>query len=163
MVLPGAEKIMNQPETMLEDRVLAIEARVVALEKSIADLPEKSKQAKSFARDVSDSHLNFRMELLSMIEDHIEVLKLVHTMVGPTDRSKNKMVLSFIRRAESKLGHFQSRFSQLDETRSRLESGAPPKTSPSSLKLRVSLLKPSNLNQMLRSLRSVSWSNRQKA
>jgi hypothetical protein len=79
---------MNQPETLLENRVLSIEARVVALEKSIADLPEKSQQAKSFARDVSASNLNFRMELLSLIEDHIEVLKLVHTMVGPTDRSK---------------------------------------------------------------------------
>jgi hypothetical protein len=143
---------------MLEDRVLALEARVVALEKSIADLPEKSQQAKSFARDVSESHLNFRMELLSMIEDHIEVLKLVHTMVGPTDRSKNKMVLSYIRRAESKLGHFQARFTQLDETRKRLENGAPQKTPAQPSKLRaVSLFKPSTLNQLLRSL---SWSNR---
>lgn len=149
---------MNQPETMLEDRVLALEARVVALEKSIADLPEKSQQAKSFARDVSESHLNFRMELLSMIEDHIEVLKLVHTMVGPTDRNKNKMVLSYIRRAESKLGHFQARFTQLDETRKRLENGAPQKTPAQPSKLRaVSLFKPSTLNQLLRSL---SWSNR---
>jgi hypothetical protein len=143
---------------MLEDRVLALEARVVALEKSIADLPEKSQQAKSFARDVSESHLNFRMELLSMIEDHIEVLKLVHTMVGPTDRNKNKMVLSYIRRAESKLGHFQARFTQLDETRKRLENGAPQKTPAQPSKLRaVSLFKPSTLNQLLRSL---SWSNR---
>jgi hypothetical protein len=149
---------MNQPETMLEDRVLALETRVVALEKSIADLPQKSQQAKSFARDVSESHLNFRMELLSMIEDHIEVLKLVHTMVGPTDRNKNKMVLSYIRRAESKLGHFQARFTQLDETRKRLENGAPQKTPAQPSKLRaVSLFKPSTLNQLLRSL---SWSNR---
>jgi hypothetical protein len=149
---------MNQPETLLENRVLAIEARVVALEKSIAELPKKSQQAKSFARDVSASHLNFRMELLSMIEDHIEVLKLVHTMVGPTDRSKNKMVLSYIRRAESKLGQFQVRFTQLDETRQRLENNAPPKpvTRPSKLRS-ISLLKPSTLNQLLRSL---SWSNR---
>jgi hypothetical protein len=143
---------------MLEDRVLALETRVVALEKSIADLPQKSQQAKSFARDVSESHLNFRMELLSMIEDHIEVLKLVHTMVGPTDRNKNKMVLSYIRRAESKLGHFQARFTQLDETRKRLENGAPQKTPAQPSKLRaVSLFKPSTLNQLLRSL---SWSNR---
>jgi hypothetical protein len=149
---------MNQPETMLETRVLALEARVVALEKSIADLPGKSQQAKSFARDVSASHLNFRMELLSMIEDHIEVLKLVHTMVGPTDRSKNKMVLSYIRRAESKLGHFQARFTQLDETRKRLENGAPQKTPARPSKRRpMSLFKPSTLNQLLRSL---SWSNR---
>ena len=149
---------MNQPETMLETRVLALEARVIALEKSLADLPQKSQQAKSFARDVSDSHLNFRMELLSMIEDHVEVLKLVHTMVGPTDRSKNKMVLSYIRRAESKLGHFQSRFSQLDETRNRLENGVPQEPPARPLKQRaVSLFKPSTLNQLLRSL---SWSNR---
>jgi hypothetical protein len=149
---------MNQPETMFEERVLALEARVIALEKSIAELPEKSHQAKSYARDVSDSHLNFRMELLSMIEDHIEVLKLVHTMVGPTDRSRNKMVLSYIRRAESKLGQFQARFTQLDETRKQLEKGAPPKPpGPSAKPRRVSLLKPSTLNQLLR---SASWSNR---
>ena len=149
---------MNQPEIMLEDRVLALEARVIALEKSLADLPEKSQQAKSYARDVSDSHLNFRMELLSMIEDHVEVLKLIHTMVGPTDRSKNKMVLSYIRRAESKLGHFQSRFSQLDETRKQLENGAPQKSPAQPSRRRAaSLFKPSTLNQLLRSL---SWSNR---
>jgi hypothetical protein len=149
---------MNQPETLLENRVLALEARVIALEKTISDLPQKSQQAKSFARDVSASHLNFRMELLSMIEDHIEVLKLVHTMVGPTDRSKNKMVLSYIRRAESKLGQFQVRFTQLDETRQRLENGAPPKPAARPSKLRsVSLFKPSTLNQLLRSF---SWSNR---
>ena len=143
---------------MLEDRVLALETRVVELEKSIADLPQKSQQAKSFARDVSESHLNFRMELLSMIEDHIEVLKLVHTMVGPTDRSKNKMVLSYIRRAESKLGHFQARFTQLDETRKYLENGAPQKPPVQPSKRRaVSLFKPSTLNQLLRSF---SWSNR---
>lgn len=143
---------------MLESRLLALEARVVALEKNLADLPEKSQQAKSFARDVSNSHLNFRMELLSMIEDHIEVLKLVHTMVGPTDRTKNKMVLSYIRRAESKLGHFQSRFSQLDATRQRLEEGVPQEPPASPLRQRaVSLFKPATLNQLLRSL---SWSNR---
>jgi hypothetical protein len=149
---------MNQPETMLESRLLALEARVVALEKNLADLPEKSQQAKSFARDVSNSHLNFRMELLSMIEDHIEVLKLVHTMVGPTDRTKNKMVLSYIRRAESKLGHFQTRFSQLDATRQRLEEGVPQEPPARPLRQRaVSLFKPATLNQLLRSL---SWSNR---
>jgi hypothetical protein len=149
---------MNQPETMLEDRVLALEARVIALEKSIAELPEKSHQAKSYARDVSDSHLNFRMELLSMIEDHVEVLKLIHTMVGPTDRSKNKMVLSYIRRAESKLGHFQARFSQLDETRKRLDNGAPQEPPVRPLRQRaVALFKPATLGQILRSL---SWSSR---
>jgi hypothetical protein len=161
VALPAKEKIMDQPETLLENRVLALEARVVALEKSVADFPQKSQQAKSFARDVSDSHLNFRMELLSMIEDHIEVLKLVHTMVGPTDRSKNKMVLSYIRRAESKLGQFQLRFTQLDETHKRLQNGAPPKPAAQPPKLRglrrVSLLKSTALNQLLR---SVSWSNR---
>jgi hypothetical protein len=149
---------MNQPETLLENRLLALETRVVALEKSVADLPGKSQQAKTFARDVSESHLNFRMDLLSMIEDHIEVLKLVHTMVGPTDRSKNKMVLSYIRRAESKLGQFQARFTQLDETRKQLENAPSPKTPvPPAKPRRVSLLKPSALNQLLRSL---SWSNR---
>jgi hypothetical protein len=79
-------------------------------------------------------------------------------MVGPTDRNKNKMVLSYIRRAESKLGQFQARFTQSDDTRKRLENGAPPKPAARPSKLRgVSLLKSSTLNQLLRSL---SWSNR---
>jgi hypothetical protein len=145
--------MMNQPETLLENRVLALEARVLALEKSIADLPGKSRQAKSYARDASESHLNFRMDLLSLIEDHVEVLKLVHNMVGPTDRNKNKLVLTYIRRAESKLGEFQVRFAQWEDTRKRLENDVPTNLpAPASKPRGVSLLKPSNLNHLLRSM-----------
>ena len=149
---------MNQPETSLENRVLALEARVLALEKSVAGSPKKSHQAKSFANDVSESHLNIRLDLLSLLEDHIEVLKLVHTTVGPTDRNKNKLVLTYIRRAESKLGEFQVRLAQLEDTRKRLENGASSNLLPPPVKpRRMSLLKTSALNHVLRSL---SWSNR---
>jgi hypothetical protein len=145
---------MNQPETSvehpLEQRLLALEARVVALETVAADLPEKSKRVKSYARDVSASNLNSRLELLSLIEDHVEVLKLIHGMVKPVDSAKNKLVLNYIRRAESKLEHFQSRFAQLEETHKRLENGSGYTVPPEKPGV-LALFKASALNRLLRS------------
>jgi len=143
---------MNDPETSLEKRVLALETRVQALEALAPGLPEKSRRVNSLAKNVSESHLNFRLELLSLVEDHIEVLKLMHSLVGPTDKAKNKLVLTYIRRAESKLDQFQARFAQLEETRKRLENNPPqnpPESEPKSDE--IPPLKPSKLNQLLRS------------
>lgn len=148
---------MNEVGTSLPQRVLALEARVQVLEKMAADLPEKSRQVKSWAKDVSESHLKFHMDLLSLIEDHIEVLKLIHSTVGPVDRKKNKLVHGYIRRAEFKLGQFQARFAQLEEMQNRFENGS--KKNPSSLPAKprdVSSPKPSALNRLLR---SASWWN----
>ncbi len=143
---------MNDPETSLEKRVLALEARVQALEALAPGLPEKSRRVDSLAKNVSESHLNFRIELLSLIEDHIEVLKLMHSIVGPTDNAKNKLVLTYIRRAESKLDQFQAHFAQLEETRKRLENN-PPQNSPEPGPKPGDAppLKPSRLNRLLRS------------
>lgn len=142
-------KNMNQTETSLEKRVLALEARVIALENVAAALPQKSKAAKSTE---ARSHLSYGLDVLSLIEDHVEVLKLIHTIVPPADRGKNKIVLAYIRRAESKLGQFQSRFAQQDETPKRVEKGAAPYTVPPAPKPGVlSLLKPSALNRLFRS------------
>ena len=147
---------MNEAETSLEQRVLALEARVQALEALAPGLPEKSRRVNSLAKNVSESHLNFRIELLSLIEDHIEVLKLMHSLVGPTDNAKNKLVLTYIRRAESKLDQFQARFAQLEETRKHLENGAPQNPPGPEPKPRgASTLKTSGLNQLLRS--AASW------
>jgi hypothetical protein len=148
---------MNEVGTSLPQRVLALEARVLALEKKAGDLPEKSRQVKSWAKDVSESHLNFHMDLLSLIEDHIEVLKLIHSTVGPIDRKKNKLVHGYIRRAEFKFGQFQERFAQLEEMQKRFENGAPKSSSSLPAKPReVSLPKPSALNRLLR---TASWWN----
>jgi len=141
---------MTELETSLENRVLALEARVQALEKMAADLPEKTKQVKGWAKDVSASHV----DLLSLIEDHIEVLKLIHSTVGPIDRKKNKLVLGYIRRAEFKLGQFQARFAQLEDMQKRVANGAPktpesPSVPPA--KARSGSL-PSSLNRLLRSV-----------
>lgn len=116
---------MNEPETSLENRVLALEARVMALETMTAGLSQKSQRAESFVRDASMSQLTSRMELLSLIEDHVEVLKLIHNMVGPADRLKNKQVLTYIRRAESKLAQFHAQFAQLEAKYKPLEKNAP--------------------------------------
>ena len=143
-------KFMTGLETSLENRVLALEARVQALEKMAADLPEKTKQVKGWAKDVSDSHV----DLLSLIEDHIEVLKLIHSTVGPIDRKKNKLVLGYIRRAEFKLGQFQARFTQMEDMQKRLSNGAPKtleKASVPPAKPRSGSL-PSSLNRLLRSV-----------
>jgi hypothetical protein len=147
---------MNELETSLENRLLALEARVAALETVTARLPEKSKRAESFARDMSESHFNFRIDLLSLIEDHVEVLKLIHNMVGPADRLKNKQVLTYIRRAESKLGQFQAQYAQLEARHKRPGNATP--QSPAALppkRRSLSLLKPSALNRLLRS--AVGW------
>jgi hypothetical protein len=149
----AAAKTMNTTETSLENRVLALETRVLALEALAAAQPEKTKRANSFVQDASESHLNFRIELLSFIEDHIEVLKLVHNIVGPTDRGKNKLILTYIRRAESKLDKFQARFAWLEETRKNIEKGAPQNPPPAPAKSRgASLLKSPALNRLLRSV-----------
>ena len=148
---------MNEVGTSLPQRVLALEARVMVLEKMAADLPEKSRQVKSWAKDVSESHLNFHMDSLSLIEDHIEVLKLIHSTVGPVDRKKNKLVHGYIRRAEFKLSQFQARFTQLEEVQKRLEDGTPKNSPPVPAQPReVALPKPSALNRLLR---SASWWN----
>lgn len=152
---------MNEVGTSLPQRVLALEARVQVLEKMTADLPEKSRQVKSWAKDVSESHLKFHVDTLSLIEDHIEVLKLIHSTVGPVDRKKNKLVHGYIRRAEFKLGQFQTRFAQLEEMQKRLENGAPknPPLSPQSppaKPLVASLLRPPALTRLLR---SAAWWN----
>jgi hypothetical protein len=148
---------MNEVGTSLPQRVLALEARVLALEKKAGDLPEKSRQVKSWAKDVSESHLNFHMDLLSLIEDHIEVLKLIHSTVGPIDRKKNKLVHGYIRRAEFKFSQFQERFAQLEEMQKRFENGAPKDPPPLPVKpIEVSPPKPSALNRLLR---SASWWN----
>lgn len=148
---------MNEVGTSLPQRVLALEARVLALEKMAADLPEKSRQVKSWARDVSESHLNFHMDLLSLIEDHIEVLKLIHSTVGPVDRKRNKLVHGYIRRAEFKFDQFQTRFAQLEEMQKRLENGAQKNVSSMPAEPReVALPKPSALNRLLR---TASWWN----
>ena len=141
---------MNEVGTSLPNRVQALEARVLALENMAADLPEKSRQVKSWARDVSESHRKFHVDLLSLIEDHVEVLKLIHNTVGPIDRKKNKLVLGYIRRAEFKLGQFQARFTQLEEMQKRFENGAPQNPSPSPAQDR-DVPKPSALNRLLRS------------
>ena len=148
---------MNEVGTSLPQRVLALEARIVALEKMAADLPEKSRQVKSWAKDVSESHLNFHMDSLSLIEDHIEVLKMISSTVGPVDRKKNKLVHGYIRRAEFKLGQFQARLAQLEEMQKRFENGAPKNPSPMPAQPReVALPKPSALNRLLR---TASWWN----
>ncbi|HTR43824.1 MAG TPA: hypothetical protein VMH87_19610 [Pseudomonadales bacterium] len=148
---------MNEAGTSLSNRVLALEARVQVLEKMAANLPEKSRQVKSWARDVSDSHLKFHMDMLSLIEDHVEVLKLIHSTVGPIDRKKNKLVHGYIRRAEFKLGQFQERFAQLEEMQKRFENGAPQNSPPPPVEPReISLPKPSALNRLLR---TASWWN----
>jgi hypothetical protein len=148
---------MNEVGTSLPQRVLALEARVMVLEKMAADLPEKSRRVKSWAKDVSESHLNFHMDSLSLIEDHIEVLKLISSTVGPVDRKKNKLVHGYIRRAEFKLGQFQARLAQLEEMQKRFENGAPKNPSPMPVEPReVSLPKPSALNRLLR---TASWWN----
>src|SRR5215469_15155572 len=152
---------MNEVGTSLPQRVLALEARVQVLEKVAADLPEKSRQVKSWAKDVSESHRKFHVEMLSLIEDHIEVLKMIHSTVGPIDRKKNKLVHGYIRRAEFKLGQFQTRFAQLEEMQKRFESSAPknasPQPPPPPVKpLVASLLRPPALTRLLR---SAAWWN----
>jgi hypothetical protein len=148
---------MNEVGTSLPQRILALEARVLALEKMAGDLPEKSRQVKSWARDVSDSHLKFHMDMLSLIEDHVEVLKLIHSTVGPIDRKKNKLVHGYIRRAEFKLGQFQARFAHLEEMQKRFENGAPKNPAlPHAKPREVSLPKPSALDRLLR---SAAWWN----
>lgn len=138
---------MTGLETSLENRVRALEARVLALEKMAADLPEKSKQVKSWAKDLSASYL----DSLYLIEDHIEVLKLIHSTVGPIDRKKNKLVLGYIRRAEFKLGQFQARFAQLGEVQKRLANGVPENPPALPAKPRGASL-PSPFNRFLRSV-----------
>jgi hypothetical protein len=152
---------MNEVGTSLSQRVLALEARVQVLENMAADLPEKSRQVKSWAKDVSESHLKFHMDMLSLIEDHIEVLKLIHSTVGPIDRKKNKLVHGYIRRAEFKLGQFQARFAQLEEMQKRFENGAPKTPPPSpppppAKPIVASLLRPPALTRLLR---SAAWWN----
>ena len=138
-------------ETSLEQRVLALEARVIALENLAAARPQKAKRAKS-----SDAaSFNFGLDLLSLLEDHIEVLKLIHTVVPPADRAKNKLVLAYIRRAEGKLDHFQSRLAQVDGLRKRhAQNPSAPIVKPP----RVSLPKLSALNRLLRSASRRGWS-----
>lgn len=138
---------MTGLETSLENRVLALEARVQALEKMAADLPGKTKQVKAWAKDISASHV----DLLSLIEDHIEVLKLIHSTVGPIDRKKNKLILGYIRRAEFKLGQFQARFVLLEELQKCLANGAPEKLPALPAKPRGASV-PSPLNRLLRSV-----------
>lgn len=121
---------MNGPETSLENRLLALEARVVALEGMTAARPEQAERAEAFAQEVSKSHLNFRVDMLSLIEDHIEVLKLIHNLVGPADRFKNKQVLTYISRAEAKLAQFQAQFAELESRHPRLQAPVPEKSVP---------------------------------
>jgi BMFP domain-containing protein YqiC len=142
---------MNEPETLLENRLLALEARVVALETATARRPEKSQRAESLAKDMSDSHFNFRIDLLSLIEDHVEVLKLIHNMVGPADRLKNKQVLTYIRRAESKLAMFQAKFAQVEARHQLGENAAPQNAAPQPGRTRTwSYLNPLTLYRFLR-------------
>jgi len=141
---------MNEPGKTLESRVLALEGRVLALEKIAVTMPEKNRRA-SLARD--ESHLNTRLELLSLLEDHIEVLKLIHSTVVPTDRGKNKLVLNYIRRAESTLDQFQARIAQVEEVHKDRENGAVQNPVPRSAKPRSTPLpKPSALDRLLRSV-----------
>ncbi len=138
----------------LEQRVLALEARVMALESRPAAPPPKTKRTKF----PEPTHLNFGMDLLSLIEDHIEVLKLVHTIVPPADHNNNKLVLGYIRRAERKLDQFQSRLAQADEMRKRHENGVTHNPSVPVVKQRgVSLPKLSDLNRLLRSASRRGW------
>jgi len=144
---------MKHQDVSLEKRVLALEARVMALETLAAAMPKKFKRTKS--PEQPESHLNFGMDLLSLIEDHIEVLKLIHTIVPPADRGKNKIVLAYIRRAETKLDQFQSRFAQLPDAPGPRKNGAAQYTVPPAPKPGVlALLKPSALNRLLRSARA---------
>lgn len=137
----------------LEQRVLALEARVVALE--IFARSQKAKRIKL----PETAHLNFEMDLLSLLEDHIEVLKLLHTVVPPADHDKNKLVLAYIRRAEGKLDRFQSRLAQVDEMRKRLPNGVAQNPSTPAMKQprRLSLPKLSALNRLLRSASRRGW------
>lgn len=145
---------MEYPDTSIEKRVLALEARVMALETLAAAIPKKFKRTKS--AETPEPQFNFGMDLLSLIEDHIEVLKLIHTIVPPADRGKNKIVLAYIRRAESKLDQFQSRFAQLEETPKRMKNSAPQYTVPPAPKPGVlAMLKPSAINRLVRS--AVRW------
>lgn len=148
---------MNVVQTSLENRVLALEARVVALETLSAGLSQKSQRAESFARDASMSQLNSRMELLSLIEDHVEVLKLIHNMVGPADRLKNKQVLTYIRRAESKLAQFHAQYAQLEAKYQPKEKSAPKNPVAETLEPRRSSLP--KLLTMTRLLRPAAWWN----
>lgn len=137
--------------------MLALEARVVALETTTARRSEKSQRAESLARDMSESNLNFRLDLLALIEDHVELLKLVHNMVGPADRVKNKQVLTFIQRAESKLAQFQSQFAQLEARHNPSAPVVPPIPAPRANRSRaLAYLNPLTL---YRSLRPAAWWN----
>jgi hypothetical protein len=71
--------------------------------------------------------------LLTLIEDHFEILKLINAMTASDDGGKNKMVLTYIRRAESKLDQFQAKFSELETTRQGLENSVAEKIEPSLL------------------------------
>jgi BMFP domain-containing protein YqiC len=142
---------MNEVQTSLENRVVALEARVVALESLTASLSQKTKRAESFARDASLSQLNSKVEVLSLIEDHVEVLKLIHNMVGPADRLKNKQVLTYIQRAESKLAQFQARFAQLEAKYQPRETQAPQNPAPEPAEPRRTFLpKPFTITRLLR-------------
>ena len=125
---------MTDADKSLEHRVRVLEARVQLLEKIAGRLPEMSKAVKAYANKVTESHLNFRGEWLTLIEDHLEILKLMHAMTGSDDGGKNKMVLTYIRRAESKLDQFQAKFVELEVTRQRLENSVAEKVEPSLLK-----------------------------
>ena len=125
---------MTDSNKSLEHRVQVLEARVQLLEKFAGRLPEMSKAVKAYAHKVTESHLNFRGDLLTLIEDHFEILKLINAMTASDDSGKNKMVLTYIRRAESKLDQFQAKFSELETTRQGLENSVAEKIEPSLLR-----------------------------
>ncbi len=108
----------------LENRMIALEARVQALEQTNAKAPDASKHLQAFADSVTETHLRFRADLVSLIHDHIDVLKLVHDMARPCDSETNELVRTYIRRAEGQLDQFQKRFAALEAAGERARNGA---------------------------------------
>ena len=109
---------------VLENRMAALEARVLALERTTVNASDASKHLKEFSDTVTETHLRFRADLISLIHDHIDVLKFVHDTATPCDGHTNKLVRTYIRRAEGQLDQFQKRFAQLEAAGERIRNGA---------------------------------------
>lgn len=106
----------------VENRILALEARVQTLEINASENAKASRQLKELAGAVAEAHLKFRGDLISLVDDHIEVLKLVQGMARHYDGETGKMILAYIHSAEGRLEHFQRRFAELNEAGERLNN-----------------------------------------
>ena len=108
---------------LLENRMAVLEGRVQSLEHTAVKASDTSKHIKEFTDTVTETHLRFRADLISLIHDHIDVLKFVHDMARPCDGDTNKLVRTYIRRAEGQLDQFQKRFASLEAAGERIRNG----------------------------------------